>query len=148
MAARLTLRVLPPAPRYGAPFDANAAGFNEGWWISRWDEAGGADADAIMLSVDGDEVARAMVRHDAPESAHVGLDLLTDPLELARIEVREQHRGRGLGRGAVRAIAHHYVGRDLWVHGDEAAFYEKTGWTRYERADGDTSLVPFFVLHA
>ncbi|MDK8172171.1 hypothetical protein QP735_06465 [Curtobacterium citreum] len=147
MTARLTLRVLPPAPRYGTPFDVGAVGFDEGWWISRWHEGGGPDADAITLSLDGDEVARAMVLHDGPEAEHVGLVPLTDPVELTRIEVAEQHRGRGLGRDAVLAIARHYAGRDIWGHGDAAAFYEKTGWTRYERADGDTSIVPFFVLH-
>ncbi len=141
MTAPLTLRVLPPAPRYGTPFDVGAVGFDEGWWISRWHEGGGPDADAITLSLDGEEIARAMVLHDGPEAEHVGLVPLTDPVELARIEVAEQHRGRGFGRDAVLAIARHYADRDIWVHGDAAAFYEKTGWTRYERADGDTSIV-------
>jgi len=148
MSVSVRLRVLPPARGWGSPFDASALGFNKSWWITRWHEGSGPEADAVTLSVNGEEVARAMMLHDGPEADYVGLGPLKKPVELARIEVAEHRRGQKLGRQAVKAIANHYRGRDIWVHGDAARFYEKTGWAHYERADGDKTPVPFFVRHA
>lgn len=147
MTTPLLLRVLPPAREWESPF-ATVPGFNESWWITRWHEAGGPDADAVTLSVNGNEVARALMLHDAPEAEYVGLKRLRIPVELARIEVAEHRRGQDLGRRAVEAIAEHYRGHDMWVHGDALGFYKSTGWTRYERVDGDATLMPFFVLRA
>ncbi|PZE72845.1 hypothetical protein DEI82_14580 [Curtobacterium sp. MCBD17_019] len=139
----LILQQLPPTSAWASPFEPRLPGFNDGWWIRTWRESGRDEADALSFFDSGEEVARAMLLPHAPQAAHVGLGRLVHPMELARFEVAAHRQGQGIGRRAVELMV-----QDLWVHGDAAGFYERTGWMRYNRADGDRSIVPFFTLHA
>lgn len=128
-----------------SPFLPAVAGFNEEWWVWSWLESGGSRGDALSIWRADVEVARAMLLPHKPHAAHVGAETLVRPVELARFEVVAHERFIGVGRSAIDLVAAHYSGQDLWVHSDADGFYERSGWKKHQRVDGEVSFASFFT---
>ncbi|MCJ1699329.1 hypothetical protein MT356_06320 [Rathayibacter festucae] len=120
-------------------------GFNEEWWVWSWLESGGSHGEALSIRRADVEVARAMLLPHKPHATHIGAERLVRPVELARFEVAAHERLVGVGRSAIDLVAAYYTGQDLWVHSDADGFYERAGWKKHLRTDGEASFASFFT---
>ena len=63
-----------------------------------------------------------------------------DPRQFAKIqfiEVRQRHRGQGVGLATLQLLAESYPDRRLLAFSEADGFWHKTGWTRYIHGEDD-----------
>jgi GNAT superfamily N-acetyltransferase len=108
---------------------SDQTGFNEQWWRPRIFQQ-----DSTLLSVH-DERGVELARVEMIERTHPGEYLGdVDPRQFVKIqfiEVRQRHRGRGVGFATLQLLAELYPGRRLLAFSEADGFWDQTGWTRY-----------------
>jgi GNAT superfamily N-acetyltransferase len=104
-------------------------GFNEQWWRPRIFQR-----DSTLLSVH-DESGTELARVEMIERTQPGEYLVdVDPRQFVKvqfIEVRQRHRGRGVGSATLQLLAKVYPDRRLLAFSEADGFWDKTGWTRH-----------------
>lgn len=108
---------------------SDQTGFNEQWWRPRIFQQ-----DSTLLSVH-DERGVELARVEMIERTHPGEYLgEVDPRQFVKIqfiEVRQRHRGRGVGFATLQLLAELYPDRRLLAFSEADGFWDQTGWTRY-----------------
>lgn len=108
---------------------SDQTGFNEQWWRPRIFQR-----DSTLLSahdVRDFEIARVeMIEHTHP-GEYLGDVDARQFVKIQFIEVRQRHRGRGVGLATLRLLAELYPDRRLLAFSEADEFWDRTGWTRH-----------------
>jgi GNAT superfamily N-acetyltransferase len=104
--------------------------------------------DEFSFLEEGEEVARVRIYpryrlyvpyEELPPGNYVGID---------RVVVRDDSRGKGLGPEAVALLIDRYAGQTLIAFSAADGLWERAGWIRAVRTDGDDLSWPLFFYQA
>ncbi|MBQ1041456.1 hypothetical protein KBX03_02940 [Micromonospora sp. C72] len=150
---RLTLVQLdrPVGVKLWFPFSYEEAGvgFNDRWWYNR--PIYPSDTGVFLRVVENDsEVARIHLIDDEVDIDHYAdvPSVGASALKIHLLEVRNGHRGRGIGRTAVPLLRKHYPDRRLMAFSEGAdGFWSSLGWRRHLCSDPEmvSSYQPLFI---
>jgi hypothetical protein len=153
---RLTLVQLdrPMGERFWFPFAYEEAGdgFNGQWWYNS--PVYPSDPDIFLRAFEGDnEVARIHLIDEKIDIDHyVDVPSLgASVLKIHLLEVRNGHRGCGIGRGVISLLHNRYPNRRLVAFSEGAdGFWSSLGWRQHMFGDTERpfSYQPLFIQPA
>lgn len=125
-------------------FDARVPGYEHEWWSDlAW--ATRAHGKFLLAVVGREEVARAVLLEHQIQVAMAASDPLLPTLEISRLEVRADHRCRGVGRSAVQALRGMWPRHQFVVFSDQDEFWRRAGLVEHPRIGGSGHEPTIFV---
>ena len=135
-ACRLGPRSYPDTRVRYKPFDPTA-GFRTYWWVDHLVNTGSGVQEWWSYRSRGAEVARVEILLNAQcARCYDVADPAEGFVEIALIEVREDHQRQGIGAAIVDRLLHTaYPGRPIAALSENDAFWYALGWTEHLRSD-------------
>ncbi|WP_433615413.1 hypothetical protein ACQP2P_11505 [Dactylosporangium sp. CA-139114] len=129
-------------------YDEAGRGFNRQWWYNDPVRVGSTSVFLRALEND-DEVARVELDQKVKIDHYAEVPSLgSNALAIQFIEVHNNHRLRGIGRGVIDLLRNRYPDRRLVAFSEGAdGFWSSLGWRRHLHKDPETAwrARPLFI---